>query len=237
MKYFIISDKQDVINKINDIVIEYSSFSFIGSSNVYDDVMNVFLKERPSLVLFDIDNFSTSPEVFINELNQFMDVLPLFIGVSSNKEKAYDAIKYDFIDYLLMPLSELDIRKSLLKFQGKVSKKKTSLCLKSYKDYQYIDTDQVIFLKADNNTTEFYINDGNVINAFKTLKTFENKLPNNFLRVHKSYIVNIDYISRISYGKNNCTLKSVDQFTIPFTKTYLNNIELIQEQLRQTLVA
>ena len=87
-----------------------------------------------------------------------------------------------------------------------------------------------LFLKADNNTTDFYIKDGSIVNAFKTLKIFEHTLPNNFLRIHKSYIVNIDFVSRINFGKLKCTIDS-SSYKLPFTKTYINNIEFINNSL------
>jgi len=236
--YFIIANKTTVVAEINSVMEEYPSLQFIESSTSYTKVMNTVLKEKPSLVFLDIDNFTDRPFDFISELSQYIDTPPLFIAISSNKDQAYDAMKYDFIDYLLLPLEELDIRKAVLKFQKKHAvKKKRKLCLKSYKDYQYLDTNDILFLKADNNATEFHINDGKVTHAFKTLKTFESKLPRNFLRIHKSYIVNTDYISRINYGKYTLTIKGQTLCNIPFTKTYLDNVAHIKELLSETLVA
>jgi len=211
---------------------------FIGASADYDEVMNILLKENPALVYLDLDSFTTTPFGFVNELCQYMSNNPQFIALSSNKDKAYHAMKLNFTDYLLTPLSELEIRKSVIKFQNKCHiKKKSTLCLKSYKDYQYIDTQDILFLKADNNTTEFHLKGGKVINAYKTLKTFESKLPKNFLRIHKSYIINIEYVTRINYGKLNCTIKSNILCIIPFTKKYADNVALIKNSLSLILVA
>ena len=118
-----------------------------------------------------------------------------------------------------------------MKFKKKqqITTNKT-LCLQSYKDYRYLDTDNVLFLKADNNTSDFYLVDGTTISAFKTLKIFENQLPNNFFRIHKSYIVNKNYVSGINFGKQKCTVEK-SAFKIPFTKTYIDNIEFIKESI------
>ncbi|MFA5297546.1 MAG: LytTR family transcriptional regulator DNA-binding domain-containing protein, partial [Lutibacter sp.] len=169
---------------------------------------------------------------FVNELNTlFSDDLPTFIAISSSKDKAYEVIKNGFFDFLLNPLSDLEIRKTILKFQKKNPvRSKKNICLKSYKDYQYLNTDEILFLKADNNTTDFYMSDGNIINAFKTLKTFKDLLPKNFLRIHKSYIINKNYVSRIQYGKFICTIKK-NNYDIPFTKTYIENIESMKKTL------
>ncbi|MGV8947189.1 MAG: LytR/AlgR family response regulator transcription factor [Lutibacter sp.] len=230
--YFIIDKESNSIQGIKNVLGDYQEFNCIGVSNQYDDALSIILKETPNLVFFNIDNIFEKPYDFVNELNTlFSDDLPIFIAISSSKDKAYEVIKNGFFDFLLNPLSDLEIRKTILKFQKKNPvKSKKNICLKSYKDYQYLDTDEILFLKADNNTTDFYMSDGNIINAFKTLKTFKDLLPKNFLRIHKSYIINKNYVSRIQYGKFICTIKK-NNYDIPFTKTYIGNIESMNKTL------
>jgi DNA-binding LytR/AlgR family response regulator len=211
---------------------DYHEFNCIGVSSEYDHALNMILKETPDLVFIDIDNTFEKPFELVNELNLlFSDYFPVFIAISSSKDKAYEAIKNGFFDFILNPLSELEIRRSILKFQKRnpaiINK---NICLKSNKDYQYLNTDEILFLKADNNTTDFYMSDGNIISAFKTLKTFEDVLPENFLRIHKSYIINKNFVSRIQYGKLICTIKK-NSYDIPFTKTYIDNIEIMKKTL------
>src|SRR5690606_14629335 len=108
---------------------------------------------------------------------------PSIIGLSFTKDKAYDLIKNNFLDLLLKPLSELEIRKSILNFKKRFPEHyNEKLCLKSYGDYQYLDIKNIIYLKADNNTTDFYMVDGTIVGGFKTLKNYENILPKSFVR-------------------------------------------------------
>ena len=71
--------------------------------------------------------------------------------------------------------------------------------------------------------------DGKVIGAYKTLKVFEDTLPQTFLRIHKSYIINRHCISRVHYGKSVCFINN--EYKIPFTKTFIANIDLINKDL------
>lgn len=189
--------------------------------------MNLILKSDFNLVFFNIDSKKINIADLLLGIQNSLKSKLKFIALSSKKEKAYEAYKYDFYDFILKPLSELSIRKSLLKFKKKQNKKKSkTICLKSNKDFRYLCVDEILFLKADNNTTDFHMLDGTVISAYKTLKTFENSLPKNFLRIHKSYIINSNCISRIHYGKSICTLNNY-QDKLPFTKTFIDNIDLI----------
>jgi two-component system, LytTR family, response regulator len=229
--YFIIEKDLCAINRIKSVLGDYPEFNCIGTSNNYNNAMNIILKETPNLVFFNIDSAIENSFQLVHELNLYSDSFPVFIAISAKKEKAYDSIKNGFSDFLLNPLTELEIRKTVLNFQKKnptVGKK--TICIKSYKDYQYLDTEEILFLKADNNTTDFYMSDGIIISAYKTLKTFEKLLPKNFLRIHKSYIINKNYVSRIQYGKLICTIKK-NSYNIPFTKTYIDNIEIMKNTL------
>ncbi len=230
--YFIIERESNTIHNIQNVLGDYHNFNCVGVSNQYNESLGIILKVVPSLIFINIDNTFENPYSFILEINQlFNEDLPEFIAISSSKEKAYDVIKNGFFDFLINPLTEIEVRKTILKFQKKNPfKAKKNICLKSYKDYQYLETDEILFLKADNNTTDFYMSDGNIINAFKTLKTFEDLLPTNFLRIHKSYIINKNYVSRIQYGKLICTIKKTSH-NIPFSKTYYDNVETMKNTL------
>ncbi|WP_223033643.1 LytR/AlgR family response regulator transcription factor [Hanstruepera marina] len=229
--YFIIDNNDEITNTIKKVFADYSMFNSIGFSSYYDEAMNKILKKKPDIIFFNLDDVFKNSFEFVSELNSFMDAQPNIIGISKDKNTAYLAIKHSFVDFLLNPLTELEVRKSILKLKKKhLMKHSRTLCLKSYKDFQYLNIENILFLKADNNTTEFYISDGSVVNAYKTLKTFETNLPNDFLRIHKSYIVNKNYVSRINYGKLKCTIDNTSH-VIPFTKTYIDNIEFINNSL------
>ncbi len=113
--------------------------------------------------------------------------------------------------------------------QPEVHKKPQTLiiCIKSYGDYRYIDSTDILYFEADNNSTDIHLNNGEMITAFKTLKHFENVLPKNqFLRIHNSYIINIEQVSRIHTGNTVCYIKN-SATKLPFSKSYKENVDLI----------
>lgn len=100
------------------------------------------------------------------------------------------------------------------------------LCVKSYGDYRYIDTRDICYFQADNNSTDIHLNNGEMITAFKTLKHFEGVLPHPFVRIHNSYIVNRNCISRIHTGNAVCYIKNTT-VKLPFSKSYKGNVDII----------
>ena len=100
------------------------------------------------------------------------------------------------------------------------------ICVKSYGDYRFIEASDICYLQADNNSTDIHLHNGEMITAFKTLKHFESILKSPFMRIHNSYIVNIDFVSRIHTGNSVCYIKN-SSIKLPFSKTYKENIDAI----------
>ena len=278
--YIIIDDNQEDVTKTQAIAERFRNLSFVASANNYDDGVNLILEHQPHLVFLEIDPSDKKSNLslaLINELYRYLSVVPKIIITTAKKELAYDALKYEVIDYLLKPLDINDFRKAILKFDRAIKsdlphmevknpaatfevldetiseeletdehdvevktvpatfenqvfqQKQQSLviCIKSYGDYRYIDSNDILYFEADNNSTDIHLNNGEMITAFKTLKHFETVLPQTqFLRIHNSYIINVDQVSRIHTGNTVCYIKN-STTKLPFSKSYKENVDLI----------
>lgn len=251
MKYpYIIIDK-DIINsrEIKAVLGDFTNFLHVGTSTNYDDGLNLILEHSPELVFLEIESVikeGSHPFELIKEVSVYLKILPRFVLVTSGKQWAYEAIRNQAYDYLLKPLDASDLRKMILRLEDELrvrySKadrvaqsrykigKNQLLCLKSYGDYRFIETKNILYLKADNNSTDIILKKGVTITAFKTLKHFEKTLPLQFVRIHNSYIINSSCISRIQFAVSLCFLRNT-QISIPFSRTYKKNIYLIIQRI------
>lgn len=309
--FIIIDDNSESILKTLAVAARFQNLTFLASASTYDEGLDLILEHRPSIVFLEIDPADKSSKLsllLINELHRYLASIPYVIITSNNKEMAYDAIKYEPLDFLIKPIASNDLRKSLLKLEkanygktisilkeypevlvsekaidlaeksltlenisvsdkifendesdevvsqepiedaividasSKNLKEKTSIlpltnskeqeekpliiCVKSYGDYRFIEAKDICYLQADNNSTDIHLFNGEMITAFKTLKHFENVLSNPFVRIHNSYIVNIDYVSRIHTGNSVCYIKNTTT-KLPFSKSYKENVDAI----------
>jgi DNA-binding LytR/AlgR family response regulator len=121
---------------------------------------------------------------------------------------------------------EIPVKKFMPQFESSNEEKPLIICVKSYGDYRFIEAKDICYLQADNNSTDIHLFNGEMITAFKTLKHFENVLSFPFVRIHNSYIVNIDYVSRIHTGNSVCYIKNTTT-KLPFSKSYKENVDAI----------
>ena len=123
-------------------------------------------------------------------------------------------------------LSAIEAHHEVTFTNGNSATKPLIICVKSYGDYRYIHATDICYLQADNNSTDIHLSSGEMITAFKTLKHFEGVMKYPFVRIHNSYIVNIDFVSRIHTGNAVCHIKDTTT-KLPFSKSYKENIDAI----------
>lgn len=208
----------------------FDDFLCLGVYTTYTSALKGILTQKPQLVLF---HFDASIELsLLLELYQYLDLLPYVIAINVASENAYSALKFGVSDYLLYPIDATELHKSFLKFLKlqRHSEVNHKLCIKSSGDYQFISLEDIVYLKADNNTTDFYLQNGTIISGFKTMKFYENQLPFYFFRIHHSYIVNIHFVNRINLSKNDCYLHS-NEYKLSFSRTYKDQIDIMIKRI------
>ena len=233
----LISSNPSLEVKMTEILIRFKKVELLWSAHNYDDALNQLLTVPPTIVFLDLDCEweERTPFLLYHELNLYLEQLPSFVAISETKKFSYEVIKCGMKDYLLNPLSEFEIRKCFMKFSRKRTRDKAEkICIQSNTDYRFIEMRDIIYLKADNNTTDIFLLTGKKISAYKPLKHFEENLPSEFLRVHNSYMVNTSYVIRINFGRRSLVLKGSDEF-LPFSKSYRKTVENLKEQLKGSL--
>jgi two-component system, LytTR family, response regulator len=83
----------------------------------------------------------------------------------------------------------------------------TTLYLRLYNHTEALPFTQLVRLQSDRNYTLIFLADGRQLLASKNLGLFAKKLPNSFLRVHRSHLVNLDCISHLDRVRHSCILK------------------------------
>jgi DNA-binding LytR/AlgR family response regulator len=225
-RYLILDSDKESIRLIDQVLLKTGLFEPLGNTSCRNKALELILTHQPDLVFINVDGVLGDALCFTLELHPYKIPLPSFIALSSNTSLAYQTIKHTFHDYLLTPISSLEISKSISRYQKKPITDSSLICLKSYKDYHFLNPREIVLLKADNNTTDFHMLSGDIITSFKTLKTFENKLPNHFKRIHKSYIINTSNVCRIDFGKGICKLSHFSN-PVPFSKKYHETMNMI----------
>ncbi len=148
---------------------------------------------------------------------------PLVILTTAFPDYALESYDLDVVDYLLKPfsfqrfikaVSKLSIPEKPVDDLNNINHKE--IFFKSGHDYIKLNIRQISYINSDCDYTDIYYKNKKYISS-ESLKYWEDKLGSlNFIRVHKSYIVNLEMIEKIS--GNQIHLSSKD--SIPIGRTY-----------------
>ena len=173
-------------------------------------------KLGPQLVFLDIE---------MPQMNGFemLNALPEknfhVIFTTAYDQYAIQAIRYAAFDYLLKPVDIEELQSAVSKFDEKqlnetrrqvellqqnMEKPKrqwTKLAIPTLEGVVFYEIDQIVDLEANSNYTNIFLADKTKITASKTLKDFEEILPEEtFFRTHHSHMINLNYVKRYIKG-------------------------------------
>ena len=138
------------------------------------------------------------------------------IFTTAHLEYAILAYKLKTFDYLPKPLTPERLQETILRlFDDVAALSKTYLKIDNKNTL--IDENEVDYIKRDGMKLVYHTTHGDY-SAYSSFKKIQNSLPENFIRCHKSFIININRISNID-AKNNMIL-FMDNVTCEIGPTY-----------------
>lgn len=178
----------------------------------------VLAAANPDVVFLDI---SMPGENGFELLDSLPDRKFQVVFVTAHSEFAMQAIKASAVDYILKPVKIDDLIAAVTKAQQRLANKTsmaqdqyllnellqsikskeapTKIALPQLGGFTFLDINQIVSLQADSNYTIIHKKDMHKMVVTRTLKDFEDILDNNlFLRVHKSYIINLSCVKEYS---------------------------------------
>ncbi len=238
----IVDDEKKACANLQNILAEYehSNISVVGIANNTRDAELLIRELKPEAVFLDIDMPKENAFQFLNRIAPF-DFEIIF--VTAYDEYAIKAFKLNAVDYILKPIDIDEIIATVHKLKEQLVFKKfasqnipsyvelldqvqnnvkhTKITLKSLNHMEVVDFNDIIFLEAqgsycrilfqkDNNTTEIVMSN--------TLSDYEELMPSNiFCRIHRSYVINCNYVDKIISGEPGYVLLR-KEFTLPISR-------------------
>ncbi|MEM7161905.1 MAG: LytTR family DNA-binding domain-containing protein [Bacteroidota bacterium] len=205
---------------------------------------------NPDVIFLDI-RMPSGSEGF-DLLEKFEKKTFQVIFVTAFKEYAIEAFKAHAINYLLKPIDIEDLQnavkhltetqKAWLNDHSLIEdnhQKLSELTLRLHnaggkikvnhlKGIKVFDTKDIAFLEAKGNCTEINFSDSKRYLDTRTLKIYEELLPGNFFRIHKSFILNLNFLQEYVSDQGSFALLK-DQKLLPIAKNrlpdFLNNLK------------
>lgn len=226
MKSIIIDDESRSIEGLKNLLVKYCpDVEILAECRDIDTAFENILTHKPDLIFLDID---MPPYTGFDLLKKFESLPFEIIFVTAFDHYAIDAIKFSALDYLLKPLKIQDLKDSIERAKNKIDLQPNytqkikdekgdikRLVLKSHQGIDLIDLENIIYLKAENVYTNFFLTDSRTILNTKSLKDYEAMLSSKgFFRVHKSYIAHLIHVKHYNNAEGIITMSNNDQISL-----------------------
>lgn len=205
----IIDDEEDSRNNTKNMLLNYCpEIDVVGEAASGAEGKMKIQDLKPHVVFLDINMPGMNGFQMLEGIYN-RDFCVIFLTAYS--EHGITAVKAGATDYLLKPLmlSELQgaIRKVVQHYDAKGSGTnskaepvdKNLVLINHSKGFTLVDFKDIVWLEANDNYTNLYLNGQKKIIASKTLKEFEMILPTTeFFRIHRSALINVNYVKEYS---------------------------------------
>lgn len=171
-------------------------------------------KHKPDIVFLDIEMPGHSGLEILDFFNP-EDVQFSIIFTTAYNEYALDAFKLSAVDYLLKPIEPEELENCIERYKRHISRFEPTqiaalkanlqspvekkIAVHTVSSIRLLNIPEISFFKADGAYTEVHMANGEKIISSKGLKHFEDltKSTPNFLRCHKSYVVNLNAVQEL----------------------------------------
>lgn len=236
IRAIIIDDEAHCIDTLSMLLKEYCpEVQLMEQCRSAKKGLEAIEKYKPDVVFLDIEMPSMNG---FEILEQFTEISFAIVFTTSYDQYAIKAIRFSALDYLLKPIDPNELVSAVKKVQeqrhrpiaeqfqmllkqihGK-SSGFNKIAVPTSDGFELIPADQVVYCEANDNYTHLYLKNKIKTIACRTLKEMEEQLQdfNFFIRVHHSYLVNMNEVSKYVRGEGGYLVMS-DSSTINVSRS------------------
>lgn len=203
LKCLIVDDEPLALDVLENFIKRTPDLELVGRCENAMEAIQMLKEKQVDLLFTDIE----MPEFNGIELVKSLNTKPLIIFTTAHPEYAVQGYELDIVDYLLKPIAFDRFVKSVNKASELMNFKKGESHGKDELDYIFIKSEQkyikvnfsdILYIEALADYVKVHTPEKRII-TLQTMKNLEDKLPSEqFVRVHRSFIIALDKINSIS---------------------------------------
>ncbi len=240
IKAIIIDDEPLARSIIIEYIQSFSQIDILQECNDGFEGLKAIMQHKPELIFLDIQ----MPKITGFEMLELIEQPPAVIFTTAFDEFAMKAFEAHAIDYLLKPFSKERFDKAVNKLisQPKINEvalpallhspsnvsSTERIVLKIGGNIKIIFLHEILYLQAADDYVKIYTKEGSFL-KYKTMGFFEAALPiHQFVRTHRSYIINVQEITRIDpYEKESHLAILKSGAKIPVSKSGYGKLKTV----------
>ncbi len=241
IKCVIIDDEPLARLIVKEYLQQYPEVEVLQECNDGFEGVKAIMQHQPDLIFLDIQ----MPKINGFEMLELIETPPAVIFTTAFDEFAMKAFDNNAIDYLLKPFSKerfdkafekwlskrntpSDINDQLTENRQRTADENSRVVVKTHNQIRIIPIHDIIYLEAYDDYVKMHTTQGMFLKK-RTMSSFEQGLnPNEFVRVHRSYIIKLDQLTRIEQPEKDVHLALLKTGAkVPLSKTGYSRLKVV----------
>lgn len=208
IKCIAIDDEPHALRQLAEYIEAVPYLSLEGSFESAFDACNFLHENAIDLIFVDINMPDINGIDFVKSLSKNVKI----VFITAHSEFSYEGFQLDAADYLLKPISFTDFLKSANKVNERYFQQNSSLPeIQQNRDYLFIKSEyrvirinfkDIKYIESKREYVKIFLEGSEPITTLMSIKKLEESLPDNiFMRVHRSFIVNLDKITVVERNR------------------------------------
>lgn len=205
IKTLIVDDERYARDELKHLLGEHSIIEIIGEADSGESAIMKCLQTQPDVVFLDVEMPKMNGMEVAKSLMEIKKV-PLIVFATAYPQFAVEAFRYEAVDYLLKPYDEEQLQNAIMRLEkvlqapaepdiGRISSK---LAVEKDGEILYIKPNEILYIYRDEKVSKIITKIGEY-ESKSPLKDLQARLMSySFFRIHKSYLVNLAYVTRLT---------------------------------------
>ncbi|MEM9848398.1 MAG: response regulator, partial [Bacteroidota bacterium] len=237
MKKVIIIDDESAARKlIKQYLADYAELILVGEANNGVDAIKIINEFKPDLIFLDVQ----MPGLTGFEVLPHLEEIPQIIFSTAYDQYALKAFEVHAIDYLLKPYTKDRFRSAIDRIktnaavqnvqplaENLIMEKQTypqRILVQSGKRLVTIAVEDIVWIEADGDYSRLITAQDNFLSNYGISKIEEKLNPDFFLRVHRSSIINIQFIESVYKYASSYDVKMKNGDVVRVSRGYMENL-------------
>lgn len=233
IRTLIVDDERYAREELTYLLGKFPGVQVVGEAESGEAAILKALQLQPDVVFLDVEMPKMNGIEVAKTLVEFKKV-PLIIFATAYPQFAAEAFRINATDYLLKPYDEGQLEQTIARIEkalytaplADTAEKPGKLAVETGGDIDYILPKEILYIYRDEKVTKI-ITQTSDYEVRTTLKELESRLvPYSFFRIHKGYLVNLKYVSRLTpwfNGAYQLELEGLDE-KLSVSRNYVKDL-------------
>lgn len=229
VKILVVEDEIIIADNICSILQDLG-YELLEPEVSFHDAVESIKRNRPDLLILDIQLSGRKDGIDLAEfVNQNYSIPFIFLTSNADQLTVSRAKEVSPKAYLVKPFSREDLYSTIeialynpdpvIEKQNKEILVRDALFVKQQHTYKKLQFEEILFLKSDHVYVDVFATNKRKFLIRSSLHDLLEKLDKQFLRTHRSYIVNMNRVEAIEEN-----LLIIDNFSIPISKSFQKDL-------------